>query len=252
MIKALLFKFWIVLVLITILDCPVNAEEPSTVPNIPYFSLSSISTDSQDEIVGDQLDLDRLADSLTQKVLGENRIVDMLDPEKVYTLPLGIVKEIGGMYYTIVLDKLKFTPSGAVLKAYMSVSLPGSTKKFGLVADSVTVGINGIETAQLKMLKDKRLDLFGKELIIKADSTFIEWDCNGYKQAQISGIIYLDEDNFWKENPATRVVLTGQKVAGKFLGLVTDFNDILFSVSLDPFQLRKLKGYSFYAKKHSS
>ncbi|MGB4327697.1 MAG: hypothetical protein WBJ36_02340, partial [Tenuifilum sp.] len=248
MIKALLFKFWIVLVLITILDCPVNAEEPSTVPNIPYFSLSSISTDSQDEIVGDQLDLDRLADSLTQKVLGENRIVDMLDPEKVYTLPLGIVKEIGGMYYTIVLDKLKFTPSGAVLKAYMSVSLPGSTKKFGLVADSVTVGINGIETAQLKMLKDKRLDLFGKELIIKADSTFIEWDCNGYKQAQISGIIYLDEDNFWKENPATRVVLTGQKVAGKFLGLVTDFNDILFSVSLDPFQLRKLKGYSFYAK----
>lgn len=248
MIKALLFKLWIVLVLITILHCPVKAEEPFTVPNIPYFSLSSISTDSQDEIVGDQLDLDRLADSLTQKVLGENRIVDMLDPDKVYTLPLGIVKEIGGMYYTIVLDKLKFTPSGAVLKAYMSVSLPGSTKKFGLVADSVTVGINGIETAQLKMLKDKRLDLFGKELIIKADSTFIEWDCNGYKQAQISGIIYLDEDNFWKENPATRTVYTGQKVAGKFLGLVTDFNDILFSVSLDPFQLRKLKGYSFYAK----
>lgn len=224
------------------------AESLRSTPRIPYFDETIINTDSQDSPVNDQLNLDQIADSLTQKVLGENKVVDMLDPEKVYTLPLGIVKEIGGMYYTIVLDNLKFTPSGAVMKAYMSVSLPGSTKKFGLVADNVKIGVNGIESAQLKMLKDKALPLMGQELVIDADSTYIEWDCNGYKSAQLSATLFLDEGKFFKENPTTRTITTGAKVGGRILCTVTDFNDILLSVSLDPFQVNGLKDYSFYPK----
>jgi len=223
-------------------------ETSGSYPKILYFDESSLNTDGQDSTISDQLDLDQIADSLTQKVLGENKIVDMLDPAKVYTLPLGIVKEIGGVFYIIVLDNLKFTSSGAVMKAYMSLSFPGSTKKFGLVADNVKVGLNGIEAAQLKMLKDKPIDLMGQDLLIDADSTFIEWDCNGYKGAQLSAKLFLDESKFYKENPKTRSVITGAKVTGKIFCAVTDFNDILVSITLDPFQLSDLKDYSFYPK----
>ncbi|HBI80904.1 MAG TPA: hypothetical protein DDY04_02915 [Bacteroidales bacterium] len=223
-------------------------ETPNSYPKILFFDESSLTPDGQDSTISDQLDLDQIADSLTQKVLGENKIVDMLDPAKVYTLPLGIVKEIGGVFYIIVLDNLKFTSSGAVMKAYMCLSFPGSTKKFGLVADNVKLGMNGIEAAQLKMLKDKPIDLMGQDLLIDADSTFVEWDCNGYKGAQLSAKLFLDESKFYKENPKTRSRITGAKVTGKIFCAVTDFNDILLSITLDPFQLSDLKDYSFYPK----
>ncbi|BDX37781.1 hypothetical protein CYCD_11360 [Tenuifilaceae bacterium CYCD] len=241
---ALLNPFWG----LSYANNAITGKATSSLTKVLYFDETSLTNNDEDSTSTEALDLDQLADSLTQKVLGENRIVDMLDPEKVYTLPLGIVKEIGGVYYTIVLDNLKFTSSGAVMKAYMSLSFPGSTKKFGLVADNVKIGMNGIEAAQLKMLKDKSLDLMGQELLINADSTFVEWDCNGYKGAQLSAKLFLDESKFYKENPATRNVITGAKVAGKIFCAVTDFNDILLSVTLDPFQLKDLKDFSFYPK----
>lgn len=215
--------------------------------SIPFFNSLSETSDTINNTPTNQVDLDRLADSLTQKVLGENKVVDMLDPEKVYTLPIGIVKQLGGVYYTIVLDNLKFTPTGAELKAYMSLSFPGSTKKIGLVADKVKIGINGIEAAQLKMLKDKPIPLMNNnELLINADSTFIEWDCNGYKQAQLSATIFLDESKFYKINSKNGNIITGAKVSGKILCSVTNFNDIMLNISLDPFQVKGLKDFSFY------
>ncbi|RPH33594.1 MAG: hypothetical protein EHM93_04740 [Bacteroidales bacterium] len=215
---------------------------------IPYFDISQ-ATFTNDTTSHGTIDVDQMADSLTQKVQSENKIVDLLDPEKIYTLPIGIGKNIGGLYYIIVLDDLKFTPQGLTAKAYMSVTFPGSSKKFGLVADNVKIGVGGIQAAQLKMLKDKRIDLPGSNnLLIKADSTYVDWDCNGYKGTQLSAEIYLDEKVFFKENPVTRSIITGEQVKGNVLCSVVDFNDILLSISLDPFQVKGVKDFSFYPK----
>lgn len=243
----------IVLLIMTVLIHPFIARGnvcdllSSTNHKILFFDEKSYITEPNDTVNSGVIDIDRLADSLTNKVLGENRIVDMLDPSKVYTLPLGIVKEVGGIFYTIVLDNLKFTPSGAVMKAYMSLSFPGSTKKIGLVADSVKVGINGIEAAKLKILRDKTIPLMGNELLVDSDSTYIEWDCNGYKGAQLSAKILLNPKRFFKENPKNRARVLS-KVEGKIFCTITDFNDILLTVTLDPFQINGLQGYSFYPK----
>lgn len=212
----------------------------------PFFDINQAkySDGDQDQKV---IDVDQIADSLTQKVLSENKIVDLIDPEKVYTLPIGIGKNIGGLYYIIVLDELSFSPSGLTAKAYMSLSFPGSSKKFGLVADEVKIGVDGIQAAKLKMLKDKKIDLpSGNSMLIKADSTFVEWDCNGYKGTQLSADIILDEKKFLKENPIDRTILNNQKVTGRVMCSVVDFNDILLEISLDPFQLKDLKDFSFY------
>lgn len=225
-----------------------NGLVSSFASKIPYFDINQ-ATFGNDTTSNGTVDIDQIADSLTQKVLGENKIVDLLDPEKVYTLPIGIGKNIGGLYYIIVLDDLKFTPTGLIAKAYISLSFPGSSKKFGLMADNVKIGVDGIQAAQLKMLKDKPIDLpGGNSLLIKADSTFIEWDCNGYKGIQLSADILLDENVFYKENPKDRTILKGQKVKGNILCSVVDFNDILLSISLDPFQVKGLKDFSFYPK----
>lgn len=222
---------------------PLPLETPVS---IPFFDIRHAQV-GEDTTSKKSLDIDQIADSLTQKVIGENKIVDLLDPGKVYTLPIGIGKMIGGLYYIVVLDDLRFTPSGLTAKAYMSLSFPGSTKKFGLMADNVKIGVGGIQAAQLKMLKDVPVDLpGGNSLLIKADSTFVEWDCNGYKGAQLAASISLDEKVFYKENPTTRSIIAGAKVKGKVLCSVVDFNDILLNISLDPFQVKGLKDFSFY------
>lgn len=226
----------------------VNAGASNKMGRVPFFSTSDIVV-GEDTTNYSQIDIDQIADSLTQKVLTDNKIVDLLDPEKVYTLPIGIGKNIGGLYYIVVLDDLRFTPTGLTAKAYMSLSFPGSSKKFGLVADNVKIGIGGIQAAQLKMLKDISLDLpGGNSLIINADSTFIEWDCNGYKSTQLSAKLELDPSVFYKENPQTRSIITGASVTGKILCSVVDFNDILLGVTVDPFQVKGLKDFSFYPK----
>ncbi len=215
---------------------------------IPFFSIDQ-AVIGEDTTSSNSIDIDQIADSLTQKVLKENKIVDLLDPSKVYTLPIGIGKNIGGLYYIVVLDELRFTPTGLTAKAYMSLSFPGSSKKIGLMAENVKIGVGGIQAAQLKMLKDKPIDLpGGNSLLIKADSTFIEWDCNGYKGTQLAAKIFLDEKVFFKENPATRTIIDGAKVKGNIFCSVVDFNDIMLNISLEPFQVGGLKDFSFYPK----
>ena len=212
------------------------------------FNLTQTAT-NPDTLKLSQLDLDKIADSLTSKVLNENRIVDLLDPKKVYTLPIGICKNIGGINFIIVLDDLHFSSVGLSAKAYISLSFPGSPNKIGLMADNVWIGVDGIQTAQLKMLSDVPIELpGGNGLLLNADSTFIEWDCNGYLGTQLSAKLLLDENTFFKENPITRNIITGARVTGNILCYVTDLNDILLSVSLDPFQVKGLKDFSFYPK----
>lgn len=251
--KAFLLMLLACLVLSNQADAIGKSELTSVVgislpPDIPFFSTENVLMGA-DTTTHSQIDIDQIADSLTQKVIGENKIVDLLDPGKVYTLPIGIGKNIGGLYYIIVLDELRFTPSGLTAKAYISLSFPGSTKKFGLVADNVKIGVGGIQAAQLKMLRDKPIDLPGGNILtIKADSTFIEWDCNGYKSTQLSAKLELDPAYFYKENPQTRSIITGAMVKGKINCSIVDFNDILVSIKLDPFQVKGLKDFSFYPR----
>lgn len=217
-------------------------------PKILFFDESSISSNTlQDSTSKGNIDLDALADSLTKKVLGDNRVVDMLDPDKIYTLPLGIVKVIGGISYIIVLDELSFTPSGAVMKAYMSLTLPGSSKNIGFVAENVKVGIKGIEAAKLKMLRNRKQDLLGQELEIIADSTFVEWDCNGYKGLQLTANLFLDNSVFVKINANSGAEIIGANAKATISCYATDLNDILITAKLEPFQINKLRGYSFYS-----
>jgi hypothetical protein len=214
---------------------------------ILYFDEScAVQNSIQDSTQKDYVDIDALADSLTRKVLGENRVVDALDPEKTYTLPLGLVKDIGGVSYVIVLDELTFTPSGAVMKAYMSLSLPGSSKKIGLVADEVKVGVNGIEAAKLKMLHNREQDFLGQNIEIIADSTYVEWDCNGYKGLQLTAKMGLSPKVFKKINTGSGSTVIGDTVKARISCYAEDLNDIIINASLDPFQLTKLDGYSFY------
>ena len=109
----------------------------------PYFNTSRVQF-GNDTTVYTQNDINKIADSLTQKVERENRIVDILEPNKAYTLPIGIVKDVGGLKYTIVLDELRFSSIELTAKAYMSLSFPGSSKKIGFVADDVKISVDGI------------------------------------------------------------------------------------------------------------
>lgn len=230
-----------------------NIASTSSIKLDPFRKISCLDISqakySVDTTIQTQERIDQVADSLTQKVQKENKIIDLLDPEKVYTLPIGIGKNIGGLYYIIVLDELRFTPTGLTAKAYMSISFPGSSKKIGLMAENVRIGIDGIQAAQLKLLKNCSIELPGKNTLeIKSESTFVEWDCNGYLRTNLSADILLDENVFFKENPTDRSIIRGAKVKGNVVCSIVDFNDILLGISLDPFQIKGVKNFGFYPK----
>ncbi|HUW06159.1 MAG TPA: hypothetical protein VMW01_07845 [Williamwhitmania sp.] len=232
-------------ILMLFIATKMEAGEPAKVSNftLPYFSVQDADAGADTTTLSVQ-EIERRADSLTNKVINENRIVGLLDPSKTYTLPIGIQKNIGGTRVTIVLDELRLLPNKAVLKAYMKLEIPESGKSIAFYADEVTIGASGIEAAKLRLMDDKPLPLLGKELTLKKWDTYVEWDCNGYKSTTLAGELTINNNNIHpistsnQENSTAPLKAT---VAATF----TDVNDILFKLSLGAFKVDGLKDFVF-------
>ncbi len=222
-----------------------SATPPSglAVPNINATLLLPASVNSNPDTA--QLTpsaLEMKAEALLHKVKTSNRYIGLLAANQAYELPVGIQKNIAGVEYTIVLDDLTLDPTGANLKAYMTVGFPGSDKKLGFFADNVRLGPNGIETAQLKLIKDKDISLGAFTLRFRCDITSIDWDCNGYKSTTIGGDVIF---------PSNLIKPTSGSVAdsvamGSFFANFTDFNDVVLGFSMEPFEVNGLPDFEFH------
>ena len=120
------------------------------------------------------------------------------NPQDSATLPIGIVKEIGNTIYIICIDSARFTPQGAFFSVYMAMDFPGADRKIAFAAKNIQFNPKGVllgNGARLQLVSQQVVALGPKtDLIFKDDGqNFIEWDCNGYKQAGLSWILFLKE-----------------------------------------------------------
>lgn len=173
-------------------------------------------------------------------------LYDQLTDSSTVKLPVGLGGTDNGKP-PVIIDSIRFLSDHAEITVFMLVTLPGTDEELMFAARGVPISRKGglVGTARLELVNDKALSLFGDStaVIIKAGQTFAEFDCDGFKRLGIGAEIQLSP-KLVKENTDGSQNLT-ERVKGYFQAQASDLNDIIATVSIDPFQIRGMTGVSF-------
>lgn len=180
---------------------------------------------------------------VTSRVNQEQRYVGTLDENALHTLPVGIVKEIASVKYTIAIDSAIFTPEAAFFHAYMAIEFPGTGKQLAFAARGVPFnpkGVLGGPDTRLMLVSDHEIPLGPRStLLLRGDgSNFVEWDCNGFDAIQLAGEIELLKGLLipHNENETVRANLNVR---------TSDLHNLIAQISIDPFTIRGMNDWVF-------
>lgn len=167
------------------------------------------------------------------------------NPQDSTSLPIGIVKKIGETIYIICIDSAYFTPQGAFFSVYMALDFPDSPQKIAFAAKNIQFNPKGVSAnnGRLNLISQVNIPLGPKfNLLFKNNGqNYIEWDCNGYKQASLSVDFIFDSKYFINANDTTQPITAGIDV------VVKDLKDITFTLSdMDPFMIRGMDDVTFH------
>lgn len=195
--------------------------------------------------------------SLEQKIQSEGRYTDQIDPQALAELPVGIAKTIGNLTYSILIDQIRVFPDYGEIDVYMSFKEPKNGKRLIFAARGIRVSKEGGITG------DARLELIGDfpineneetQILIKGGQlggtngvvspTYVLFDCNGYKQTSIEADLIFSKELALPEDPVTGNTVN-RNLTTKINTSFTDWNNMIFSVDLPAFQLKKLPGFGF-------
>ena len=167
------------------------------------------------------------------------------NPQDSASLPIGIVKEIGNTIYIICIDSARFTPQGAFFSVYMAMDFPGADRKIAFAAKNIQFNPKGVllgNGARLQLVSEQVVGLGPKtDLVFKADGqNYIEWDCNGYKQAGLSlEFVFKGDMLINAQDPA-------QPVKAPLQTVINDLNNIVFQIpSITPFKVKGAEDFIF-------
>jgi hypothetical protein len=173
-------------------------------------------------------------------------LYDQLTDTASFKLPVGIGGATSGQP-PVIIDSIRFLPDHAEITVYLVVQLPGSERELMFAASSIPISRKGglTGTARLELVNDVALNPFGDStsVVVKSEKTFAEFDCNGFKRIGIGAEIALSP-KLVKENPDASQNLQ-ERVRGYFEAQGSDLNDLIATVSIDPFQVRGVKGVTF-------
>ncbi len=214
-----------------------------------FFTFLSTVNYSQNNSIEDTTEVN-IAHGLLAAVKETDRFVTKLDSSYVVDLPVGIVANntAEAEKYAIVISELKVRAGETFLTAYMAFTIPGTTKKIAFkgkdIPFSFTGGFTGPVT--LELVSDFDVALSNNvTLKIKGNGqTKVVSDCTGFKEMQLSADILFNNDLFIPENP-DGTLKENTPLKTSFQTVLTDWNDLMIGVSLEPFQLKGLKGVGF-------
>lgn len=187
-----------------------------------------------------------------------NRLVDKIDAASVIDLPVGIVKTVGALQYTIVISKMTTTPDkGTFLEVCMSFTLPQNGKQLAFIAKKVQFTNAGgiIGEPKLELIGNKTINLgtqsiklvlkgTAKDVVSKESVTNVTFDCNGYKSMSIAADVEFSPIVFVPEN-SDGSLREGETLRSSFTATTQNFNDLVVDLSVAPFQIKGIKGLGF-------
>lgn len=201
------------------------------------------------EEVNNPKDDDLLAsyqDQLLQKVIDEQLFTNKLDSSSFFSLPVGVtVNKDQPEKYMIVVDKVSVFPSYAEFSAFMILTNPFDGTKVRFKTENVRFSFKGGIQGNLKLeLCDSvKMKLVNDVNLIWMPGSFVDWDCNGFRQVGICADVKLSEKRFVGVNPVTGNE-TGA-VKSSFFSVLSDFDNFLLDVSFSPFKIRGINDLIF-------
>lgn len=182
------------------------------------------------------------AHNITNEIIENNAFIENISAETVIDLPVGIRKTIMGIDYILAVDSLVITPTHAYLVAYMSLDIP-QIGKLAFAGKEIKFtqsgGFSG--DVELQLIEAPNIP-FGNEiqLNLNTEKTYAVFDCKGFKHLSIAGKFVFSENILIPDNDSC-----SQVTASFEAPIVTNWNDLLVSVDINPFQVNGLKDFSF-------
>jgi hypothetical protein len=203
---------------------------------------------SQVDVVEETSEVEK-AHALFAAVKAADRFVNKLDSSYVLDLPVGIVAndKKDAEKYAIIISEMKLRNGMAFLTAYMAFTVPGTTKKIAFkgtdIPFSFSGGIQGVATLELVSDVDINLTQTMNLILKGGGNTVVKCDCFGFREMDIVADVLFDSTMFIPENPDGS--LKSEALRTSFHTTISDWNNLMVDVSLEPFQLQGLRGVGF-------
>ncbi|MDR1895260.1 MAG: hypothetical protein LBR10_00525, partial [Prevotellaceae bacterium] len=198
-------------------------------------------------------------------------VFDILDETGKYTdnltiadlnnLPMGLSRTTGNVEYCVAISGYRHRGDYAELTVYGRVVIPGEEDKtlfFG--AQGIKFAYSGqfLDEAVLMLLGDITIPIHGNQasLILRGgfdkstgtglDLTYMAINCDGFKELGITADVVFPETLIRKVDSGGKPVegING-RVSGSFHTIVSDWEDILVSLTLPRFEIVGLNGFIF-------
>jgi len=190
--------------------------------------------------------------NLSEVVKTESRFVEKIDAINAVDYPIGLVAEGKGIEYSIIIDKDEINEKGSFLSAYMVFVIPQSGDTLGFAAHMIPLDADGGITGDVKLSLIKPISFkLGSDILITIlggnDGSYALFGCNGFKSMTISANIDFSSETFLCEDTKTGEPILGKKLTTNFKTTIEDWNNMIISVSLPPFQIKGIEGFGFEA-----
>jgi hypothetical protein len=218
-----------------------------------HIPLSEIAADPiiiPVQYIADSADVERSkALAYQDEVLRRNAFIGNLDELALLDLPVGISRPGKNLNYTIIISQFKLTPAGAFADAYCVFEVPQSGDKIAFKGSNIEFSYEGgfKGTGRLELIGNYPIKMNDKTLltILGKGNSFVEFNCDGFKQMGIEAEIEFSRDLIVPETDLGDIKPNPERVRSKFQFVAQDWNDVLVGVSLPPFQVNGLKGFGF-------
>lgn len=196
------------------------------------------------------------AEAMDAAIEGTGKLISLLTPGSETALPIGIDKEIEGSRIVIGIIDLMLKPDSARMTAVVNIDLPNMEIVDGFISLGADVCITPSGFAndvRLYLPQDQVFDLGnGNEFVIAGAEndrptnqvTAVEWDCDGFRALNITGIHRFTRDWLLPEGTDGHILSTG-KVEARFTGRFVRGGNIMINIDMDPFQLPGVEGWGF-------
>lgn len=235
---------------------------PQTFLDLPQDPLHAKGLDlSHSDLPADTINaLIAKAKKLENFIEEGHRTVDYLKENMALTLPVGIVKHIGQMTYSVIFYKMKISPTKAYVDAFLIISgIPQMDQPLVFMGRDIAFsrdgGISGV--GKVELMGDYDIPFAQKKIILQLNGgdlknpeaeggTYASFDCYGFKELSLDVGVKFSKDLMQTVDANGKG--TGQRVTANFKANITDWNDLLVQIDLPEFQLNKLDGWTFKVK----
>jgi hypothetical protein len=183
---------------------------------------------------------------LTDAVRANQKYIENFADVDAKGLPFAFNKVIDSKLNLVTIAAVEFAPDGARFNAFLEMPIPEANNKvlaFGqknICFHPTGLSVGGLQ--KLTMLGGDYTFPWGEKVTVtlkkaqgNSEGTYVKWDCKGYREMRLDGVLTFKGTMLEKTEGAG-------EVKGTFALTATTWGDVLGEIKLDPFSIRGMKG----------